>query len=203
MSTFRSILSSVKYHALTRPAITTAKHAVKAGMGKLAKYVHDKKVAKSGRKVGLRDKIMSKTRGTTANNPRVWNKTTLAGLQRRKAAANKAKAIPRPTRKYGTRASSKPVGASQAKKAVRPNVPHGSVQAAVNSSRTHGQLRRKVTGLAVRKVSAGIKGTRQARAVSLRNMRKERPSALKAKVKSTKLKLASEAAATISKRKKT
>lgn len=251
MSTFRTILSTVRYHAITRPAITKTRHLIERGYGKLKQHMKNKQVAAQGRKVGLRAKILNKTRGALAgnaqaysktsitgmkrravlakqlraarqsnrpstptkpagpsptrtkvlnrtrgakaSNARLWSKSTIAGSKRRLEAAKTARSIPRPRRaRTGKLPSTSPVGAHKAPQAApaptKKAYPKTSdpVQAAINTSRTHGQLRRKLTGVAVRKLSSSIKGSRSQRAVTLANYRKEHKDVLQKKVKSWK-----------------
>lgn len=251
MSTFRTILSTVRYHAITRPAITKTRHLIEKGFRKVQQHMKNRQVAAQGRKVGLRAKILNKTRGSLAgntqafskrsitgvkrrqvlakklwaarqagssptptkpagpspirtkvlnrtrgakaSNARLWRKSTIAGSKRRLEAAKAARAIPRPKRaRTGKLPSTSPVGAHKAPPAApapaKKAYPKTSdpVQAAINTSRTHGQLRRKLTGVAVRKLSSSIKGSRSQRAVTLANYRKEHKDVLQKKVKSWK-----------------
>jgi hypothetical protein len=231
MSTFKSVLSSAKYHVITRPVISLAKQGVQQGIHKLKKFAQNRKAQKLGlkpRNPAIRKSILQKTRGAYASTPSAFKKTSLAGVKRRQAAAKAAKALPRPVRKYGpktapnkaqhtaaprvsqgasvaspSKAPSKPVVTAPKKPTPRPKVPHGSVHAAVNSSANYGQLRRKITGLAVRKISKSFKGDRKARAAALRNYRKERGPVLKGKIRHTAAGLRAEAADILAKRKKT
>lgn len=247
MSTFRTILSTVRYHAITRPAITNTRHLIEKGFRKVQQHMKNRQVAAQGRKVGLRAKILNKTRGSLAgntqafskrsitgvkrrqvlakklwaarqagssptptkpagpspirtkvlnrtrgakaSNARLWRKSTIAGSKRRLAAAKAARAKRART---GKMPSTSPVGAHKAPPAApapaKKAYPKTSdpVQAAINTSRTHGQLRRKLTGVAVRKISSSIKGNRSQRAVTLANYRKEHKDVLQKKVKSWK-----------------
>lgn len=254
MSTFRTILSTVRYHAITRPAITKTRHLIEKGFRKVQQHMKNRQVAAQGRKVGLRAKILNKTRGSLAgntqafskrsitgvkrrqvlakklwaarqagssptptkpagpspirtkvlnrtrgakaSNARLWRKSTIAGSKRRLEAAKAARALPRPKRaRTGKLPSTSPVGAhtapapapapAPAKRKAYPKT-NDPVQAAINTSRTHGQLRRKLTGVAVRKLSSSIKGSRSQRAVTLANYRKEHKDVLQKKVKSWK-----------------
>ena len=227
MSTFRSVLSSAKYHVITRPVITMAKHGVQKGIRGLKRFADNRRAAKLGlkpRNPAIRKGILQKTRGALATAPGAFKKTSMAGIKRRQAAAKAARALPRPVRKYGpkpqpskaqhtaaprapqtapAKAPSKPVAATSKKPMPRPKVPHKSVQAAVNSSQNYGELRRRITGMAVRRISASFQGNRQARAAALRNYRKERGPVLKGKVRHEAAKLRVEAAEHIAKRKKT
>lgn len=213
MVMYRSAVSSLKYHLITGPAIRMAQ---KAGL-KVADRIRSKlrgvKVAKQGRKPGVREqilrrtrgslattphafdkgtisgvrrrqqyakkawgtriasrspspkprtgspiraKVLKKTRGQFATNPKLFKKDTISGAKRRAEFAKAAWAAHRPKRsRTGTLPKSVggPQNASTEKRVARPKVPAHSVEAPINASRTYGQLRRRLTGMAVRSLA--------------------------------------------------
>ena len=158
MPGYKSIWSSVAYHAITAPAIRTAKHKVGEAITKLKHRANLRRGIGHGLNPARKAKVRSITRGSTAGNSRLWSKTTQAGIQRRQAAAKLAKATPRPLRTHNrpSKAPSVAPKVNRAKVALVRSTPPGSVQAALHTSRTHGQLRRKLTGLAVRKTTRSM-----------------------------------------------
>lgn len=81
MSTFKSTLSSVKYHTITRPLIKTANKLLTRYSVKLKD-----KYGNSVRKTHI------KTRGHFRDNPKTYSKGSFAGLKRRQELAEKLRA---------------------------------------------------------------------------------------------------------------
>lgn len=268
MVMYRSAISSLKYHLITGPAIRMAQKAgVRIG-AKLREKMTGYKRVKQGRKPGLREQILRKTRGSLSTTPHAFDKGNISGVRRRHQYAKKAWALrqgatkgpegprgPSPIRskvlkktrgqfatnpklfkrdtisgnkrrvefakaaratvfgnrpkrsRTGTRLPKAP-GASQnasgQKAAPRPKVSPHSVEAPINASRTYGQLRRRLTGMAVRSLTrdkdenilfgpknANYKIKRGYAAVALAANRQK----LKATIKARKLALAKKAAA--------
>lgn len=179
MPGFKTIYSSVLYHNVTAPAIKTTKNLAAKAINRLKRrraanaYLKDRKTRplklkpSSAVNPARKASVQMKTRGTTANNPKLWSKGTLAGLKRRKAAATKARGLSRPVRTHNgpkvsaaAQTASKPSTPapkpSPAKVALVRSHPRGSVAATVHTSKTAGQLRRKLGNQAVKAVTKSI-----------------------------------------------
>lgn len=209
MPSYKSFWSSLVYHNVTAPAIRKTGKLYKKGV----EYLKRRSKIKQGINPDARKNVLKKTRGTTASNGRLWSKNTLSGQKRRQAAAHAARAIPRPKRRHnGSLVASSPSKvphvapkASPAKVALTRSAPKSSVTSAVNTSQTHGQLRRKLTGMAVRKATRMVGGkSRTERARNIKALRKAvgPEIAMKGLVKSFRHEHQKEAASVLAKRHK-
>lgn len=208
------------YHNVTAPAIRKTKKLFGKAVDVLKKRANARRGVGTASNPARKAAVQAKTRGTTAGNGRLWSKNTVSGIKRRKAAAAQAKLTPRPKRTHNapkattapqtaTRASQPASKPSPAKVALVRSTKPGSVAATVHTSKTHGQLRRKLAGQAVRSVTKSVsipksnKTARKQRADDIRGIRNTYGAkVLQSRVKSEKAKRLKEAASEIAKHSK-
>lgn len=194
MASFKNYISSLRYHTITRPSITLAKHAIERGYKKY-------KLLKSGRKPGVREAVLKKTRGNLASNKRYFSKTTVVGQKRRAEAAAKAKYIKRPLRTHNRPAP--PAPPSKAAIARVRGTNRGTTESAVATSKNYGHLRTKLTGQVIRNMTrkmASQGASRKEIADTIRVHRQYNKQNLKNRIKAAKKVKFEEAARIISNR---